>query len=74
MKATARQSGRDMATVLKELTVERSHRRARGAADRLTCEPNDMDEASIPKIISVDDHVDDHVVEPAHVWVPPGVR
>ena len=36
----------------------------RGAADRLTREPNDMDEASIPKIISVDDHV----VEPAHVW------
>jgi hypothetical protein len=29
-----------------------------------------MDEASIPKIISVDDHV----VEPAHAWVPPGVR
>ncbi len=30
MKATARQSGRDMATVLKELTVQRSHRRAAG--------------------------------------------
>ena len=30
VKATARQSGRDMATVLKELTVERSHRRAAG--------------------------------------------
>ena len=47
---------------------QRAHGRAeppprRGAADRLT-RPNDMDEASIPKIISVDDHV----VEPAHVW------
>ena len=30
VKATARQSGRDMATVLKDLTVQRSHRRAAG--------------------------------------------
>jgi catechol 2,3-dioxygenase-like lactoylglutathione lyase family enzyme len=30
VKATARQTGRDITTVLKELTVERSHRRASG--------------------------------------------
>jgi catechol 2,3-dioxygenase-like lactoylglutathione lyase family enzyme len=30
VKATARESGRDMVTVLKELTQERSHRRAAG--------------------------------------------
>lgn len=30
VKATARETGRDMVTVLKELTVERSHRRAAG--------------------------------------------
>ena len=30
VKATARESGRDVTTVLRELTVERSHRRAAG--------------------------------------------
>ena len=62
VKATARQSGRDMVTVLKALTVERSHRRAGCRSTDARAERHGR--SAIPKLISVDDHV----VEPAHVW------
>ncbi len=57
VKATARATGQDMSVVLAELTRQRSHRQPPSGAHQ-------VNEADIPKIISVDDHV----VEPAHLW------